>query len=94
MESVIWLIFIMIFALLARHHWNLTKLAIDPKKLFGEGTQAQIMANMQHEMPTGLVMFIGKFNQEYRDLNRKLAWGYVAAAGTAFVSCFLSLHLI
>lgn len=94
MEPVIWIIFTLIFAFLAYHHWKLTKSGIELKKLFGSDTLAQIRALNQSETPTGLVMFVEKFNSEFRDLNEKLMWGYIVAAGTALFSCLLSLHLV
>ena len=93
MIALVWLIFTVLFSLLAVFHWKLSRSSIKPAEIAGLDIRAQIAAQNEAMFPYGLNRFIETFNSTNRDQNRVQAFGYLLAALTALVSFFLALPI-
>lgn len=91
MEAVLWLFFTAIFAYLAFHHWKMSELGIDTSKLYGSDPHQQLRVHLSSETPPGVIASIDQFNLKFRELNRALVWGYLAATGTAVLSFIVAV---
>ncbi len=91
MEAVLWLFFMAIFAYLAFPHWKLSELGIEISKLYGSDQYQQIRVHLSSETPPGVIASIEQFNLKFRELNRDLVWGYLAATGTALLSFIVAV---